>query len=363
MKKQRKPWWKRKKNRSLAILTALVIIELAVFAGLSGLGQNPNGSPGRTVWVDINSGLSSRAIGQLLQVKGVIENAFWFRVYLWWSHQGASLQAGNYKFQSGMTYSQVVSELEAGATRYNTVMVTIPEGFTAAQIAKQLAKDSICTVAAFDHAVQTGVYPEPFIRQIPRHTGIKVRLEGYLFPNTYDFLRGESARQVVQTMLAQTAKVLSPKRMAEIRREGLTVNQALTVASMVEREARVPKERPLIASVIFKRLHRVPPMPLEIDATVEYALGYDYGYTQNLTLRDLQVNSPYNTYLHKGLPPGPIANPGLAAIEAALHPAHTKYLYYVAKNNGTGGSYFADTYAGQLANEARSQANAARRAH
>ncbi len=363
MKRRRKPWWKRRKNRLLAVVLVLVLAVLGGLAGLGRIGDTPNGKPGKTIWVTIPSGLGSRAIGQLLTQKGVIENAFWFRLYLSWTHQGASLQAGDYPFHTGMTFAQVVAELKGGASAYNTVEVTIPEGFTVAQIAKLLAQDRVCAVAAFDQAVQSGVYPESFVRQIPQNTGIKTRLEGYLFPDTYDFLRGESATQVVQTMLAQTASVLTPQRLAAIRREGLNVNQALTIASIIEREARIPKDRPLIASVIFNRLHHEPPMPLEIDATVEYALGYDYGYTQNLTLQDLQVNSPYNTYLHRGLPPGPIANPGLAAIDAALHPAPTDYLFYVAKNNGTGGSYFASTYPKQLANEARSQANAAKRSH
>ncbi len=360
---RRKPWWKRKKTRSLGILTALVIIVLGFFVGLSRLPQSPNGKPGREMWVNIQTGLSSQVIGQLLAQKGVIDNAFWFRVYLWWSHQGADLQAGNYRFHSGMTFAQVVAELKAGATRYNTLMVTIPEGYTVAQIATLLEKDKLCSATAFYQAVDHGVYPESFIKQIPSHAHIKVRLEGYLFPSTYAFVRGESAHQMVQTMLAQMADVLTQKRLAIIHNEGLTVNQVLTIASMVEREAQVPRERPLVASVIFNRLHHVPPMHLRIDATVEYALGYYHGFTPILTLQNLQVNSPYNTYQHRGLPPGPIANPGLASIQAVLHPAHTHYLYYVAKNNGTGSSYFATTYAQQLQNEARSQANATKNSH
>ncbi len=363
MGKRRKPWWKRKSTRSLGILAALVIIVLAFFVGINNLSRSPNGTPGRKIWVNIQSGLGSQAIGQLLQEKGIIENAFWFRVYLWWSHQGADLQAGNYLFKSGMTFPQVVEELKIGAARYNTVMVTVPEGFTVAQIATLLGEDKLCTPKAFIQAVDHGTYPESFIKQIPIHSGIQFRLEGYLFPSTYAIIRGESAHQIVQTMLAQMQSVWTNSRLAAIRKEGLTLNQALTIASMVEREARISSDRPLIASVIFNRLHHQPPMHLRIDATVEYALGYYHGYTQNLTMNDLFVNSPYNTYMHRGLPPGPIANPGLASILAVLHPAHTNYLYYVAKNDGSGGSYFATTYAEQLKNEARSQANAAKLAH
>lgn len=363
MGKFKKPWWKRKIARLYGVLALLLVLVAVFFVGMNQLANVRIGNAGRTVWVDIQNGFSSQQIGQLLAVKGVIASAFWFRVYLWWSHQGVDLQAGNYPFHTGMSFSEIVKELKSGAVGYNTVMVTIPEGFTVAQIASLLAKDGLCSVPVFVHAVNHDRFPEVFVRQIPANPAIKYHLEGYLFPDTYAFVKGESAHQMIHTMLAQMANILTPARVAEIHNEHLTIQQALTVASMVEREARIPGDRPLIASVIFNRLHHQPPMRLRIDATVEYALGFTHGFTQNLTLSDLQVNSPYNTYLHHGLPPGPIANPGLAAIKAALAPAHTDYLYYVAKNNGSGGSYFATTYAGQLANEARSQKNASAKSH
>ncbi|MCL6625664.1 MAG: endolytic transglycosylase MltG [Alicyclobacillus shizuokensis] len=131
------------------------------------------------------------------------------------------------------------------------------------------------------------------------------------------------------------------------------MSQVVTEASLIEKEAKVDAERPLIASVINNRLHHRPPMKLQIDATIEYILGH----RDVVTVEDTHVDNPYNTYLHPGLPPGPIASPGLASIRAVLHPAHTDYLYYVAKNDGSGEHYFAATYAQQLRNEARSQHN------
>ena len=344
-------------RRMIAGAIACALLAAAFWTGRYFLLAQAAGRPGRAVYVTIPMGTSSNRIGELLAQKGVIASSFWFRVYLTFSGRAAALQAGRYRFSGRLTIPAVVRELTTGAVANETVEITIPEGFTVRQIAALLARGRICSLRAFMTAVRRGVYRYWFIRDIPHDPYIRDRLEGYLFPNTYDFLRGEPPAQIIGTMLAETARVLSPSVVRTARRERLTIAQVLTIASLIEREAKLASDRPLIASVIFNRLHRNPPMPLQMDASIEYALGRT---TTDLTRTDLAVRSPYNTYTHIGLPPGPIANPGLASIEAALHPAHTGYYYYVARFDGSGGNYYARTYAGQLRNEARSQRNLAR---
>ena len=353
-------WGKRlyKVRRPVAFgAIAAAVLVGAFFVVRAAVVYTPFGRPGKKTWVDIRPGASSQQIGQLLAQHGVIGSPLVFRWYLFLTHQGTDLQAGRYQFVTGMTLAQVVSELKQGAVQFNTVVVTIPEGFTVTQIAQTLAQQHVCKVQAFMRVVRNGRFSYWFIPPSSHDKAVRDRLEGYLFPDTYDFTIGESPHQVVNTMLGEMNSILTPGRVAAMKRDGLTVRQLLTVASMIEREAKLARERPLIASVIYNRLHHKPPMKLRIDATVEYAVGFQ----SNLTSQDLAVSSPYNTYVHDGLPPGPIANPGLASIDAALHPAHTDYYYYVAKGNGTGASYFAATYQQQLANEARRQQNLLKR--
>ncbi|PWI57197.1 endolytic transglycosylase MltG [Sulfoacidibacillus thermotolerans] len=348
-------------RRVMIILGVAILFLFLLIAGFFGvinwIAHQPNGKPGQSQWINVRPGMSSVDIADVLTAHGLIQSPLWFRLYLFITQQGADLQAGHYKFQSGMTIAQVVHELKQGAAQYNTVRVTIPEGFTVRQIATVLAAKKVCSYASFMYAVQHDQFSYWFIKALPHNPAIRDRLEGYLFPDTYDFLLGESPKDVLNAMLGEMNQVLTPKRLLAMRQEDLTLTQMLTIASMVEREAKLNRERPLIASVIFNRLHHHPPMRLRIDATVLYAIGDP----SILPASAFTVNSPYNTYVDYGLPPGPIANPGLASIEATLHPAKTDYYYYVAKGNGTGASYFATTYQQQLANEAKRQQNLAKR--
>lgn len=350
--------WSGKVRRSVffGVIAAAVLVG-AFFVVRAVVVYTPFGRSGHKTWVAIRPGASSQEIGQLLAQHGVIGNPLAFRVYLFLTRQGMDLQAGRYQFATGMTMAQVVNELRQGAVQFNTVVVTIPEGFTVTQIAQVLAQKHVCSVQTFMHTVKTAHFSYWFTPPVSHGKTIRDRLEGYLFPDTYDFTIGEAPYQVVNTMLGEMNSVLTHGRIAAMKRDGLSLRQLLTVASMIEREAKLARERPLIASVIYNRLHHKPPMKLRIDATVEYAVGF----RSTLTAQDFVFNSPYNTYLYDGLPPGPIANPGLASIDAALHPAHTGYYYYVAKGNGTGASYFAATYPQQLANEALRQQNLRKR--
>lgn len=311
--------------------------------------QPPKASPGSVAFT-VARGESVRDIAQGLHQDGLIRNVFLFRLYVSYEHKGASIQAGHYMMQLGAGIPQIVQELSHGEVVGQMITLTIPEGYTIQQIAQRMQDNHVCTKADFLKSAQGDHFDEPFLALLPRDPKIKYRLEGYLFPDTYEFKRGTSAHNAIDEMLRNferrtsanvMEKVQSPSNLADI----------ITEASIVEREAKVDSERPLIASVIVNRMKIH--MKLQMDATLQYILGHQ----EIVTAKDTKVNDPYNTYLNVGLPPGPIGSPGMSSILAALSPAHTDYLYYVVKNNGTGTDYFATTYAQQMHNEQLSQAN------
>jgi UPF0755 protein len=230
------------------------------------------------------------------------------------------------------------------------VNVTFPEGLRREQIAAILAAKT--HLSASQYLAQTAVGGEG---QVLAGTTTPRSLEGFLFPATYQLLPTTTVGEFITEQVAAYHDYTAAVNYAYAASKNLTPYDVLTIASMIEREVAVPAERPLVAAVIYNRLRLH--MTLGIDSTVQYALGY---WKTDLTESDLQIDSPYNTRKYYGLPPGPICNPGLASIQAAAHPAHVAYLYYVARNDGSDGHYFATTLAQFNADVAKSQANLAK---
>jgi UPF0755 protein len=281
--------------------------------------------PTDAVQVVIPRGSSFSDIAALLQERGVITNAFAFRLLARVQHDDAQVRAGAYAFAPHATAAEILNQLLTGGAQVAT-WVTIPEGFTAKEIAQRLQDEGVGKADVFDRAFRGH--------------------EGFLFPSTYLIPLAATPDQVTRMLTDQFAKELPADAAARARALHVTVPQAVTVASLVEREANSEADRPMIAGVIYNRLRAQ--MPLQVDATIEYALP---AHKTELSLRDLQVDSPYNTYQHAGLPPTPIANPGLPSLEAALHPAKTDALYYVYCGNGH--HVFAKTLAEHQANVER----------
>jgi UPF0755 protein len=229
------------------------------------------------------------------------------------------VKAGEYVLHPAMSPRGILDILTRGGVL--THRVTIPEGFTARQIARLLAREGLCTETAFLKATRKPELGRPY--------GLSAGLEGFLFPDTYHFSRGLSATTLARIMVRRFFTVIEPLQ-PRISQSELDLPEIVTLASIVEKETGTPNERPLIASVFINRLRRN--MRLQSDPTVIYGIR---DFNGNLTRKDLKTPGPYNTYRNSGLPPGPIANPGLAAIEAVLSPAQTRYLYFVSKNNGT----------------------------
>jgi UPF0755 protein len=274
--------------------------------------------------VIIPRGATAREIGQHLADAGLVRSPWAVILAAWALGATGSLRHGEYTLRPAQSAVEIVRALARG--EHVQHRVTIPEGYTVVQVADLLAGAGLVDRQRFlDLALRTGRrLNHPALAGLPTDS-----LEGYLYPDTYLFTRGLDEETVLARLLDTfDAKVGAQLRAAAAGR-GLSLHALITIASMVEREARVPDERPVIAGVIYNRLARG--MRLEIDATVLYALGE---HREVVTFRDLEVDSPYNTYRRTGLPPGPIANPGLPAIEAAVYPAGVPYLYYVLRPDG-----------------------------
>jgi UPF0755 protein len=243
------------------------------------------------------------------------------------------LKAGTYRFQRGESIDSILNKLELGLQAPEGVL-TIPEGYSLDDIASLVAVKTPITRSAYLAAAV------PESRILPLEGASQAEdLEGFLFPSTYDLDPDTSAASLVDRQLDTFKTSTALLDWSNAEKMGLTEYEALIVASMVEREAKVPEERPLVAAVIYNRLDAG--MKLEIDATVQYAIGY---WKEELTVDDLAITSAYNTRLYAGLPPGPICNPGVESMEAALHPADVDYLYYVATGDAEGHHTFTSSY-------------------
>jgi len=301
------------------VLVSAVVASVGLWREIRPVGNGPSrivaSPPGASTW----------QIGERLTQAGVIHSPRALVAAARLRRARGRLRHGEYALAPTQGALEIVDVLTHGRGLLHRV--TIPEGFTIRQIAEALAAAG---VARRDRFIELAAHRgrsvgRPSIAARPVDS-----LEGYLFPDTYHLPRSLDEEAVIGAMLDRFDEAVGPGLHDAARARGLTLHQLVTVASMVEREAQVPAERPVIAGVIYNRLARG--MRLEIDATVLYALGR---HKDRVTLADLGVDSPYNTYRHEGLPPGPIASPGLAAITAAATPAEVPYLFYVLKPDGS----------------------------
>jgi UPF0755 protein len=246
---------------------------------------------------------------------------------------GSSLQAGTYQLLTNMTVSEAFDALEAGPV-VETVTATFPEGLEVEEAAAVAAESLGVDLSSFRAAATSGQFVLP--PYLPQGTET---VEGFLFPKTYEFPTAIDEQEVIGRLLAQFKEEAATLDWSRAEGLGLTPYQVVVVASLIEREARAPEDRANIAAVIHNRLREG--MPLQIDATIQYALPEA---NRILTEEDYELESPYNTYLHQGLPPTPIASPGLASLRAALEPANVHYLYFLVVDEKTGRHEFAETY-------------------
>ncbi|WP_229750079.1 endolytic transglycosylase MltG [Paenibacillus nasutitermitis] len=317
-------------------------------------------SQGEARQVELKKGMSPFKFAETLEAEGIIRDSFLFKYYLRLKDEGPRFQAGVYALNPGMDKDTIITVLNAGETlKKETIRFTIPEGFTIEQIADTLSKAGYVDKEAFLKLADTDRSwgDAEAARGIPKDKpSLKHRLEGYLFPETYELEKDSQPEAIIIRMLMELDHKLDslPENWEEPMLErGIDFHALMTIASLVEREVVVDEERPIVAGIIYNRLDKG--MPLQIDASVQYALPAP---KERLLEEDTKVDSPYNTYRVKGMPPGPIASPSLKSIEAALFPEDTDYLYYVTKKDGSHEHLFGRTLKEHNRNIAKSKESA-----
>jgi UPF0755 protein len=328
-------------------LAALAVVLLVVAGGAGWWMWNRVATPyagfdPAGVFVEIPPGAGVSTIAHRLADAGVVADPWTFRVAARLSGEERRLQAGEYHFAAAATPADVVARLARGDVY--TRPVTFPEGLTIEEMADVFERAGLGTRAAFlDATAETSLVAE--------FDPEAVSLEGYLFPDTYALPRRASAPEVVQAMVNGFRQAFDAPLRAAARARGVSVRDVVTLASLIEKETAAAHERELVSAVYHNRLRAG--MPLQADPTVIYAMRLAGTWNGNIRRSDLQMDSPYNTYRYRGLPPGPIAAPGRAALAAALAPADIDYLYFVSRNDGT--HVFATTLAEHNRNVVRWQ--------
>ncbi len=309
---------------SLLVLLLCLAGAGAAYFGYQQATEPFKGYTGDEIFFTVTPGQPSGSIARALEGEGITRDHRLFVAALWFRRAAGRLQAGEYRFEGPLSTLEVIDQLVAGDIHY--VSVTIPEGLTRSETAEHVSQKGLGDAQALRAAFSR---PDLIASLDPEASD----LEGYLFPETYQFPRNPSPDDVARALVSHFTRVFDDERRAQASSLDMNVRQIVTLASIVEKETGLAEERPLIASVFWNRLNRG--MPLQSDPTVIYSLKLEGRYNGNLRRDDLQLDSPYNTYRVAGLPPGPIASPGQAAIDAVLSPPETKYLYFVSKNDGS----------------------------
>jgi UPF0755 protein len=306
------------------VLFVAIIGGAAVFSMYARINEPFRGYEGVEQFVEIPAGAGSRAIGDRLASAGIVRDPWTFRIALYFSRQGRHLKAGEYRFDQAMTPADVIDKIARGDVF--VIPLTFPEGLTIAEMAKIFEEHGLGTASSFVAAARD-------VSSIRDVDPAAKDLEGYLFPETYALSRQTDAARLVHQMVASFEHALSPEIREAAAAQHLSIRQLVTLASIVEKETARADERPIVAAVYSNRLKIG--MPLQCDPTVIYALSLAHRYDGNIHKVDLSFDSPYNTYRYPGLPPGPIASPGRASLEAAAHPASADFLYFVSRNDGS----------------------------
>lgn len=335
----------------IILIVGIISAFLYIRSGLQPVDEDST----ETIEMSIEQGYSASDIGDLLESEGIVKNGTMFELYLR-LNSISSYQAGTYQMSPAMDFEQIARTLETG-TIYEEVQyrLTVPEGYTIEEIAGQIESNTPASADDFLELMNDEKFIDELISEYPemltdeiKEEDIKYALEGYLYPATYDITTEEpDLKQLVRNMLNATKEnsynLYTSSPDYTITYEGetrtLTFHEFLTFSSLIEEEATSLADRSRIASVFLNRMASVPTMPLQTDPTVLYALGE---HQEVVLYEDLEVDDPYNTYIHNGLTPGPIAAPGLESVQSTLNPSDTNYYYFLADSEGN--NHFAETY-------------------
>ena len=332
--------WRYVANVAGAVFLCVVLVgAVLVFADPSVVKLDKSSPPEsesetvveKRVNVKIQEGLSTAEIADRLVEKGVIGSSLKFRILARLRGYDDKLRPGSYSFTAGMSDDEVFAKLLTGEKKL--IKFTVPEGFGVKEIAERLYNLDLVNREDFLQAAENFA-PYDYMR---KRKDVIFAAEGFLFPDTYTVESDMEIDELLDLMASTFDQKLKPEMRVQAEKMGLSVYDLITLASLVEREVRYPEDRPIVAQVLLKRLKLN--MPLQTDATLQYLMDAP---KEEVSIEDTQIDSPYNTYQHEGLPPGPIANPGMASIEAVLSPADTDYLYFVADRSGH--NHYAYTY-------------------
>lgn len=332
IQQNRKKRRKQKKNR-----TILLLLVIAAVLGAVALKPGRTENAGETVTVSIEQGSSTGDIADILSENGVISSKLAFLLRVNFSHYKGKLKYGDFELKEGMEFDELMKALTDGTSSQETVTLTIPEGFSVEKIITRCVENGLSTRDELEAALNKS-YDFEFLKYVKDREDCKYRLQGFLFPSTYEFFKTASAEDIIGTMLSEFEK-----QYTSLTDNFTGMYETVTKASLIEREAKVDEERARIAGVIENRLKKN--MLLQIDATVVYAVSNGEYNVDRVLYKDLETDSPYNTYKYKGLPAGPICSPGLKSIEAALKPEEHSYLYYRTDTEKKDGSHiFTETF-------------------
>lgn len=298
----------------------------------------------QTKLVMVQKGQSVKEIGQNLANENLIRSQFWFEVDVWLEKSGNRLQAGQYEIGSSSSIAQIVKMLAQGDVLENYIQVTFPEGFSAKEIESKLLESGIAAAKDLDKAsIDEFQLKYQFLGDAPK----KANLEGFLFPDTYKFEKDASQQEIIQKILDNFDAKISAQMRQDILSQGKNIFEIVTMASIIEKEGKTAADRKIIAGIFWERL--ADKYPLESDATLSYVFN---DKNSRHSLEQTKIDSPYNTYKYAGLPPGPISNPGVEAIEAAIYPEQSNYYFFLTKPD-TGEAVFAKTLEEQSTNKAK----------
>lgn len=335
------------KSRVRGFLSSIFIIVILAGAGVAGW-WNWSNQPyakegnGTEVRFEVTVGMNASQIAEELKQKQLIRNALAFRLLASQQHVDSKLLAGEYELTSQMNLQEIINKFLEGPI-VHTTKVTIPEGYTTVQIIDTLVNNGLGTKEEYQQVIANEPFDYAYLADIP--SGAK-RLDGFLFPDTYFFDPKASPKENINRMLKRFEQEVTPEVMNKLAQKNLSIFDWVNLAAIVEKEARLDADRPIIAGIFLNRLKI--DMPLQSCATIQYVLGTN---KYVLSLEDIQVESPYNTYKYTGLPLSPIANPGHASLDAVINSTETDYLYFLATPEGE--TIFAKTYEEQLRNQAK----------
>ncbi|PIR96740.1 MAG: endolytic transglycosylase MltG [Candidatus Doudnabacteria bacterium CG10_big_fil_rev_8_21_14_0_10_41_10] len=347
-------------TRTIVLALVVVVLFGAAFLVYANFKINkPLTFESREQVFNIEKGKSVRSVGEQLKDEGLISSAFVFRVYIVWKSFSDQVQAGSFKLDSNMNIKEIAEQLTRGRGLADEIAITFPEGVTLQQIAERLEQNGVVSVAEFIATAKAQNFSDfDFLYGVPGAAS----LEGYLFPDTYNFKKGEAATSVISKMLENFGRKFDGDFQKDLARKGKSLYEVLILASIVEKEVgrnvkkgtslsdadkkQLQEERRLVAGVFENRM--AIGMALESDATVTYITQSG---NSRATFAELEVDSPYNTYKYRGLPPGPISSPSLDSIDAVIDPKESNYLFFLSSLDGT--MYFAETLEGHKDNRAK----------